>query len=112
VLLAWVLWLGCGRPEAPAELAACSALADLTAREDCRLKLLEPLFESKDAGAFQRALDALEDPASRDLVRLRLAIRDPNRGGRLCEQVETKPAQRKCRQVLGRPHLRGQRHDE
>jgi hypothetical protein len=110
MLLWW--WLWCGRPPETPDLAACSAMADMTAREDCRLKAIEPLFHSKDQAAFERAVASLEDPASRDLVRLRLAIDDPAHGGKLCEQVETKAAQRKCRQVLGRPHLRAPRHDE
>lgn len=108
----WVLlWIACGRPPESADLAACSAMPDLTAREDCRLQAIEPLFHSKDKAAFERALASLEQPESRDLVRLRLAIDDPGQAGKLCESVETQAAARKCRQVLGRPHLRGTRRE-
>ena len=110
MMLAWLL--ACGRPVESADLAACSALPEMTAREDCRLRVIEPLFRAEDPGAFDAALSSLEDPASRDLVRLRLSIDDPSEAGRLCEQAETAPAKEKCRQVLGRPHLRGRRRSE
>lgn len=89
----------------PTVLAGCDRLSGVTAREDCRLRILKPVFDGGQQGAFDAALRELEDPVSRDLVRLRLAVANPADAGRLCHQVETRGAQEKCRQVLGRPHL-------
>jgi hypothetical protein len=47
----------------------------------------------------------LSDPSSQDLLRLRLAVHDPSRNQWLCEDVATRSAQDRCRQVVGRPHL-------
>jgi hypothetical protein len=105
------LWWACGGGE-PTTLTDCASLASMPAREDCRLRMLEPVFASGDAAAFDRALAELEDAASRDLVRLRLAVADPSRADVLCEQAETEGARAKCQQVLGRPHLRAPRTQE
>ncbi len=90
-----------GEPETVAE---CARLRTEAAVEDCRLRLIKPLVD--DPAALDAALADIDDPRSRDLVLLRLAIDDPQRAGRLCEKVETEGAQDRCRQVLGRPHLR------
>jgi hypothetical protein len=96
--------LACGQ-QVPTSLAGCADLASAAAREDCRLQYLEPLFVAGDLDGFEEGVRALESPISRDLVRLRLAVRAPDRAGALCAQVETEGARDKCRQVLGRPHL-------
>jgi hypothetical protein len=90
---------------APKTLEGCATLSDAAAREDCRLEQLVPLFEAGDEAAFAEGLAQVDDPLSRDLVRLRLAVGNPHRAGHLCRTVETEDAQEKCRQVLGRPHL-------
>ena len=102
-LLPLALLLGCG--SAPQTLQDCAGLAGATEREDCRLEMLVPLFEAGDMQAFEQGLATLEEPVSRDLVRLRLAVADPSKAGHLCRGVETDDARTKCKQVLGRPHL-------
>ena len=98
-MIALLLWLvGCGAP------ADCDRVRGEVAREDCRFERATVLYET-DPRAFRSALDGIPTPESRDLVRLRLAIRDPAGAQVLCREVETPPAQEKCRQVLGRPHL-------
>ena len=109
-MIAIFLLLACGGAVAtPSTVEGCAALSAATDRENCRLELLEPVFAGGDEAAFDKAVAALEDPSSRDLVRLRIAIRDPARAHKLCLQVETDGAKEKCRQVLGRPHLRADR---
>jgi hypothetical protein len=102
--------IGCGPESAtsllPATLAGCAEMDVAAERENCRLLLLTPLFEQGNQLDFEIGLASLEDPLSRDLVRLRLAVLFPARAGTLCERVETPGAEQKCRQVLGRPHLR------
>ncbi len=99
----WLLAAACvgGAPET---LADCALMRDATAREDCRLALTLPLVG--DAVALEAAFAQIDDPLSRDLLRIRLAVRDPARAGTLCEGVSTEAAATRCRQVLGRPHLR------
>ena len=98
-MIALLLWLaGCGGS------ADCERVRDEVAREDCRFAKASALYAA-DPRAFRSALEAIPTPESRDLVRLRLAIRDPAGAQVLCREVETPPAQEKCRQVLGRPHL-------
>ncbi len=107
-----VLWLVVACSGEPQTLADCDRVRDSVAREDCRLSLLHGLFEAGDDVAFLAGLAQVDDPLSRDLVRLRLAVESPDRAGWLCEGVETENAQDKCRQVLGRPHLRAPREGE
>lgn len=101
------LVLGCASE--PTSLDDCSLLTAVVEREDCRLRFLAPLFERGGEEALREGLRALEDPVSRDLVRLRLAVGSPHRAGSLCREVETPDARAKCQQVLGRPHLRAPR---
>lgn len=101
--LSLVLW-GCASP-APETIEDCATLGNQQERENCRLEMLIPIFEGGNAEAFAKGLAQLKDPNARDLVRLRLAVQQPDRAGHLCGQVETQGAREKCRQVLGRPHL-------
>lgn len=94
--------VGCTTPE-PERLADCDGVEDATAREDCRLGFAAALADDREA--LEAAIETIEDPTSRDLLRLRLAVQDPARAGWLCEGVVTEAAQTRCRQVLGRPHL-------
>ena len=87
----------------PTTLAECTRRDSPAAVEDCRFEKVKPLIADDDA--LDAALDTIEDPGSRDLLLLRLAISDPQRAGRLCRRVETPGATERCRQVLGRPHL-------
>jgi hypothetical protein len=106
-MIVLLLWLAaCGTPE------DCDRVRDEVAREDCRFERASALFGTDPQG-FRTTLLAIPTPESRDLVRLRLAIRDPGAGPVLCREVETLAAQEKCRQVLGRPHLSTapQRHE-
>ncbi len=96
-----LLILGC--TPAPVSLEDCAALPDTTAREDCRLSFIAPL--SGDDQALSAALESIDDPQSRDLLRYRLAVSDPVQHSRQCEAVQAAALQEKCRQVVGRPHL-------
>ncbi len=111
MILALLLVLGCSEPET---LADCAGIGDEAGREECRFQLLLPLLPdpnhpSPDRKAFAAALDdalaQIEDPRSRDLLLLRLAIASPSTAGFLCTKVETEGARLRCQQVLGRPHL-------
>ncbi len=107
ILVILALLLACGGK--PATLEDCAGVRDAVAREDCYLSMLHEVFERGDDQAFLQGLSRVEDPISRDLVRLRLAVESPDRAGWLCEGVETENARAKCQQVLGRPHLRAPR---
>lgn len=96
------LLLACADPE-PETLPACAALSPPTAVEDCRYRLVSPLVS--DPAALQAALGEITDDTSRDLLLLRLAVNHPDKASLLCRQTTTPPAQQKCQQVLGRPHL-------
>lgn len=99
------LAVACG--SAPASLEDCGALPDAAEREACHYTFIRPLLD--DPAALDAALATIEDPGSRDLLLLRLAIADPQRAGKLCARVATAGAQERCRQVLGRPHLQSVR---
>ena len=107
----FLLLLACAQPKTVSE---CARLSDETKREECRFDLLEPLLPAPgapptDRKAFQSTLDAaltsIDDPRSRDLLLLRLAIASPASAGYLCTKVQTDGARERCQQVLGRPHL-------
>ncbi len=99
-LLLALLVLGC---PGPAE-DECDRAGDPVAREDCLFERVSQLFSAGDH-EWRQALQAIDTPASRDLVRLRLAILDPQQGPTLCREVETEGARQRCRRVVGRPHL-------
>jgi hypothetical protein len=101
VIPALLLLLACEAE--PVTVAECARLGSRAEIEDCRFRLVAPLVG--DDQALDAALADIPDPASRDLLLLRLAIADPPRAGRLCKRVETDGAETRCRQVLGRPHL-------
>ena len=101
-----LLALACGTPE-PAALADCAALSDPAEREACHFRFIAPLVG--DDAALDAALASLDDPGSRDLVLLRLAIANPKEAAGLCRKVTTEGAKARCRQVLGRPHLQSTR---
>ena len=101
-----VLLVACS-PSVPQTLADCGALRDATAAEDCRLELVLPHLG--DLARMRALIAEVPAPESRDLLRIRLAVRDPVRAGGLCEDAEGGPAKQRCTQVLGRPHLRAPR---
>ena len=43
--------------------------------------------------------------SQRDLLLLRLAVRNPSQSSKLCKRVQSQNAIEKCKQVIGRPHL-------
>ena len=88
----------------PETMGDCAALAEPVEREDCRLSLAAA--ELGDLEALRGLIAQVPSPESRDLLRLRLAVQDPYRAGPLCRDAETDPAAERCRQILGRPHLR------
>ena len=101
-LVAWVV--ACGEAE-PQKMEDCVRVKDATERETCRFEFAQTLI--KDKPALEKSLQSIEDVASADLLRLRLAVHHPMASGWLCAGVKTDVARRKCDQVLGRPHLSG-----
>jgi len=87
----------------PEDLADCAVLSSPTAREECRYEMVAPLAD--DPRVFEAALEQIEAPYSRDLIRYRLAFQDPQKYSRLCKDVEEPSLHEKCRQIIGRPHL-------
>ena len=55
---------------------------------------------------FDKQLMGVGDPRQRDLVLLQLAVENPRFSSQLCKRSQSQGAKEKCRQVLGRPHLR------
>ncbi len=94
-----LLGVGCGASGDP-----CASVADPVQRENCLFERVSAQFEQGDP-AWRTQIAAVDSPASRDLLRLRLAILDPQQGPALCEEVETESARARCTQVVGRPHL-------
>lgn len=103
--LAALLAFACGG--APQSLEDCDEVRDPAAQEECRYTFILPLLG--DPPSLDAALASIDDPGSRDLLLLRLAIADPKRAGALCKRVATEGAKARCRQVLGRPHLQSTR---
>ena len=93
--------IGCGGTDSTGD---CGDIDDVVLQENCRLERASEAFQVSPE-AFEAELATITAAESRDLVRLRLAIRDPIVAARLCGEVETEAAAEKCRQVLGRPHL-------
>ena len=96
---------GCDTP--PETLADCAGLSSPTERESCRFDMVAPLAEDEDA--FEAALAEIAEPYSRDLIRYRLGVQDPQKYSRLCRDVEDPALHEKCRQIVGRPHLSSKR---
>ena len=93
----------------PRRIEDCGRLRGTAAVENCRWRFVEPVAD--DPEALRAALAAIPEAASRDLVRLRLAIEHPDRAAGACREVETPGARERCEQELGRPHLgAGARH--
>ncbi len=91
-------------PGCPAAGDDCAGMKDEVARENCQFERVSALFDAGDAG-WKEQLAAIPSAASRDLVRLRLAVVQPQQGPAICAEVETESAKERCRQVVGRPHL-------
>ena len=83
----------------------CADVSDPVQRENCWFDAISTAWV-QDPEAATRAIREIGSVESRDLVRLRLAIDNPSRTALLCRDTETQAAQEKCKQVLGRPHLR------
>lgn len=96
---------------APDTVAECARISDAARRETCRFELVlaqvlpDGTQGNVDKKALEAAMKQIDDPVSRDLILLRLAILAPTEAMSLCRHVETEGAQQKCQQVLGRPHL-------
>jgi len=73
-------------------------------REDRLLQEASAVYD-QDRASYLALIQQIDSPDRRDLLRLRLAMEKPERGQRLCPEVETEGARHKCEQVLSRPHL-------
>ncbi len=94
-----VLPAGCGWGAAQGD--DCAAIDDAAAREDCRVARLDGL--TLEAAAAEIA--AVPDAASRDLLRVRMVVRDPLRYGPLCADVRHRGSRDWCEDVVERIHL-------
>lgn len=83
------------------DLGDCESQPPGTAQEDCRLAVLMGL----DVAQAAQAIGNVPDPASRDLLRVRLVVQDPRRFGTLCADVDHEGSRDWCREVVDRPHL-------
>ena len=88
----------------------CSSIEDGVQREECFFQ--EAVQLSGDRSSLENYIFLIEDASSQDLLRIRLAVRDPDRHQWLCDGVSTQNARDRCRQVVGRPHLRSGRQGE
>ena len=88
----------------------CSSIDDGVQREECFFQ--EAVQLSGDRSSLENYIFGIEEASSQDLLRIRLAVRDPVRNQWLCDGVTTQNALERCRQVVGRPHLRGGREGE
>jgi len=97
------LFLGCssGTP-----LEQCDRLAEASWREDCRYQELVNVAADGERQAIRDSIDQAGDKYSRDLLRFRLAVRDPQQLGWLCDEgLETALVESRCQAVLRRSHL-------
>ncbi len=81
----------------------CGELPPGRALEECRYTRARAAAEQPEA--LDAALADIDDPASRDLLLLRLAVDLPARAPELCRRITTPAARDKCDKVVGRPHL-------
>ena len=92
------------------EFTGCQGVSPGPDQEECRFQ--EALQIQSNREALTRFLSEISDDSSRDLIAIRLAVRDPSEFGWLCDGVSTRTAGDRCRQVLGRPHLRAPRRGD
>ncbi len=103
----FLLTIACsGEPE----FMGCQSVVPGPDQEECRFQ--EALQLQSNRTALSRYLREITDDSSRDLIAIRLAVRDPFEFGWLCDGVSTRTAGDRCRQVLGRPHLRAPRRGD
>ncbi|MEE2750723.1 MAG: hypothetical protein VX519_04790 [Myxococcota bacterium] len=98
-----ILFFGCssGTP-----LEQCDQLAEASWREDCRYQELVNVAADGERQAILDSIALSGDKYSRDLLRFRLAIRDPKRLGWLCDEgLETALVESRCQAILRRAHL-------
>jgi hypothetical protein len=100
-MLLFLLW-GCSGETG---LGRCDDLDDPVSVEDCRYQAAVELGDDRDT--LQAEIDGLATEYSRDLLRLRLAVRDPAHLGWLCDDgLETAAVKSRCSVLLRRSHLR------
>lgn len=101
VLLGLCTAMGC--ESTPTTMAECSELSQPMAREECYLSIAQGL--DWNPPTLEAALAEVPSVNSRDLLRLRLAVQEPVRLGFLCRGVEGEDAQKRCHNIVHRPHL-------
>lgn len=84
-------------------MADCEGLASPEASHSCRQAVLAALPPQPEA--VERALAECGDPATRDLLRLKLVVADPASSVSVCPTVEGEQARRWCADLQGRAHL-------
>lgn len=89
-------------------LAACGASGDCDTREGRdRDACWYEQAKAATAETLPGVLDGVDDPATRDLLVLRLAVDRPEDAVRLCTLARTPAGRDKCSKVVGRPHMSG-----
>ena len=84
-------------------IVQCGRLAEAASRDDCRLEIVSQDGVAMDE--IREVIDVIEDPVSRDVVRLRLIVMDPANADALCPAVEGPRAREWCERIKQRPHL-------
>ena len=88
----------------------CDSVSDAIQREECFFQ--EAVQLGSQRAEIKHYISQMTEPSSQDLLRLRLAVHDPARNQWLCEDVATRLAQDRCRQVVGRPHLQQKKRED
>lgn len=81
----------------------CSRIDDQRARDDCRVAIVDA--DGVSVEEAMAIIDQVESPESRDIVRLRLVVRDPTIARETCPEMEGAKAREWCTRIVKRPHL-------
>jgi len=93
-----VWWYGMVPP-----LEQCASKSTAQERDQCRLGVIEQ--QGLEHEALKSAIGTIEEPASRDMIRLSLIAKDPAHARVLCPEVEGEKSKSMCTRILERPHL-------
>jgi len=84
-------------------LSDCDGIEDPAEQTDCRREVLLSVAEEPDE--IRAAIAQARDPETRDMLRIRLVVRDPETSEELCPQMEADQARKWCADLEGRSHL-------
>jgi len=98
ILFVLLVLPGCSR-----KAEDCFGFESTTEREECHFQHCLRIVEDEDA--LTDYIESISDPLSRDLLRVRLATRDPETFHWICEDASTPSGGEKCSRIVDRPHL-------